>query len=435
MLPTLIKALRTFAARGLTGVALVALTWFVARRFGLEHAGFVNVVWSILLLVAMCARYGSDYAAVRNLAVAADANDHAGASAYLDASFGVLLVLLAIGVPVTLLLGGQLFAGYAVTSHEFALLGISIVVFGVLAFVAPLHRGLSRPDASYLFDQGGIAILLVLILATFPGSADFPARFLTALFAASLLLACISWWMFSRTYRQRFGVLPEPKPRPRFDALRAGLPYFLITISEYVLFWNGLLLLGLFAAPESVGVYAVLLRTAQLAVVAMSIINAIISPGLATLQAQDRRWRLRSHLRQVWKLNFVLGLLSLAALGALTPLALRAAGLAPDAGIYGAFLLLLLPQVLKIVLGPVGQIAAMSRASQPAQGRIAIGACVFSLVAGAVLVPRFGISGAAISYCGGLTLYLLLCLYLVRREHGFFAFEAGAKFLQDCFRR
>lgn len=435
MWPTIVKAIRTFTARGLTGVALVALTWFVARRFGIESAGFVNVVWSILLFVAICARYGSDYAAVRNLAVAAEEDNHAEASAYLDASSGVLLVLLAISLPITLLLGEQLFAGYAIAPREFALLGMSIVAFGIMAFIAPLHRGLSRPDASYLFDQGGIAVLLILALALVPVDGSFPARFLAALFAASLLLAWASWLVFSRTYRQRFHQAPVPKPRPRFDTLRAGLPCFLITISEYVLFWQGLLLLGLFASPQSVGVYAVLLRTAQLAVVAMSIINAIVSPGLATLQAQDRRWRLRSYLRHVWKLNFVLGLLSLAALGALTPLALRTAGLAPDAGIYGAFLLLLLPQVLKIVLGPVGQIAAMSRASQPAQGRIAIGACAFSVLIGAVLVPRFGISGAAVAYCGGTMLYLLLCLYLVRREHGFFAFEAGTKFLQDCFRR
>lgn len=434
MLPTLVKVLRTFAARGLTGVALVVLTWFVARRFGIGGAGFVNVVWSLLLLVAMCARYGSDYAAVRNLAVAAQGRDHAAASAYLDASSGVLLALLGAGVPLAMLLSSRLFAGYELTPLDFTLLGAGIVVFAVLSFIAPLHRGLSRPDASYWFDQGGIAVLLLVILFVFP-VADFTSHFLGALLGAALLLASISWWVFGRTYRQRFGALPKPVPRPRAGSLRAGLPYFLITISEFVLFWNGLLLLGLFADADSVGVYAVLLRTAQLAVVAMSIINAIVSPGLATLQAEERRWRLRSYLRHVWKLNFVLGLLSLIALAASTPLALHAAGLEPDAGVYGAFLLLLLPQVLKIVLGPVGQIAAMSPSGQSAQGRVAVGACVSSLIIGAALIPRFGISGAAIAYCSGLTLYLLLCLYLVRREHGFFAFEAGTKFLQDCFRR
>jgi O-antigen/teichoic acid export membrane protein len=218
MVPMLVKVAKTFAARGLTGTALVVLTYFVARRHGVESAGFVNLVWSILLLVAMVARYGIEYSGVRNLAVHAQARSHADAAAFINASAGLLLVLLLVCVPFTLQISSRLFADYAVTTRDLLTFALILVAFGLLSFLAPLHRGLSQPDASYYYDQGGVAILLLLMLAVGVGDGAFVQRFLFVLLVATSLLTFASWWHFRHSYRQHFARAPQFAPRSALAA-------------------------------------------------------------------------------------------------------------------------------------------------------------------------------------------------------------------------
>lgn len=427
------KLVSTLLARGLTGTATVVLTYYVSRTFGIASAGMVNLAWLVLLLVAMFARYGSEYSGLKHLAVHASRHDAASAEDFIGASTGVFLLLLACALPVALASGSRLFAPYGADSQDLLLFGLSLCLFGTLSFLAPLHRGLSRPDASYCFDQGGIAIVLLLLLAGAARPAHFVSDFLTALLTASAAVLLLSFLYFRHSYRRHFGGNLTLAPTLNVAALKDGLPYFLICISEYFLFWTGLLLLGALDMQTGAGVYAVLLRTAQLAVVAMGIINAIVSPTLAALYAARRTRRLRHYVGRVWKLNFLLGTLSLAVIWTLLPLALDISGIRPDRRIQLTFLLLMLPQVLKILLGPVSQIMAMSGGSQRRLAALAMISFVVALLASLALVPDYDMLGAAMAYCCGLSLYHLLCLLAIRSGHGFYSFEAGTRVLVKLF--
>jgi len=186
---------------------------------------------------------------------------------------------------------------------------------------------------------------------------------------------------------------------PSYDgaAWRAAvIPLLFVSGFAYANQEMGLLLVGSIAGPTDAGIYRVAVRGADLVAFALAGVNAAVAPRLARLHALGDMAALRRLLRMA----------ALAALAWALPVAAVLIGFGTWmlTTIFGAeyavgaasLAILCIGQVVNAATGPVGLMLNMTgRERVTARGHaLALGV---GLAAGLLLIPRFGVEGAAVA--------------------------------------
>ncbi|MCZ7600074.1 MAG: oligosaccharide flippase family protein [Gammaproteobacteria bacterium] len=158
-----------------------------------------------------------------------------------------------------------------------ALIGLQRVAFGQL------------PDN---FLRPGI--LLVLLLGSYFWRSDFvmsaaDAMILTVI-AGLLSLFIITLILHANRPVRSIGVRPTYRHRARFVAI---WPLALVAGMQVINRHIDILILGLFVSAEQVGIYRVVAQSAELVAFVLVIVNTVIAPHVARLQASGGVERLR----------------------------------------------------------------------------------------------------------------------------------------------
>ncbi|MGH8501848.1 MAG: polysaccharide biosynthesis C-terminal domain-containing protein [Gammaproteobacteria bacterium] len=325
-----------------------------------------------------------------------------------------------------------------------------LVAAAVLISAGLLTAGL--PDVSLLFllaaplptvaNLGGtrIAALRALgypVAAQWPSLAFAPALMLALVAAAWLwrgalgahiallaLLAASAAGLLINTIQLRFrlpregaGILPSP-------SLRAALPFMLLGALHLINSRADLLMLGSLSGPAEAGVYAVVARTAELITLPLMAVNTVIAPQVASLYRRgdvDRLQRLLSaSARRMLIFALPLAGILILAGGPLLGLVFGAEFT------RGAFALSVLAaaQLINVGAGSVGMILNMTGYERQSAWGVAVAAAL-NVVLNFLLIPQFGIEGAAVATGISVMLWNLLLLYWVRRRLGLRASALG----------
>ena len=189
---------------------------------------------------------------------------------------------------------------------------------------------------------------------------------------------------------------------------------FLLGLTGLVLSRFDLLLLGVYLSAEEVGVYNVCARLAEVCSFALVVSNTWVGPMISRHYHQQEHAKLQHLLTYSGRL--VAALTSVAALGVvlLGPLLLGWYGPNFQDG-YVALIVLSVGQMLNALFGPVGFILTMTGHSDVAL-RI-YGIAMLSMTsASLLLIPMYGINGAAVASVIGVVAWnLLMCIYVIRR--------------------
>ena len=129
-----------------------------------------------------------------------------------------------------------------------------------------------------------------------------------AAFGIALIIG--SWWMFKSLPREVISADPVQAPR---QWLTVSLPMFMMSGMNVVMNQSGVILLGFFATPADVGIYAVCARIVILIDFALTAVNAIAGPMIARLyhagQKQELQRMLTLAARGIFAITFVATLL------------------------------------------------------------------------------------------------------------------------------
>jgi len=232
--------------------------------------------------------------------------------------------------------------------------------------------------------------------------------------AAALALAVGAWMLWRLTPTSVMSTSPSYDRRAW---LASSLPLALIAAMGLVNRQTDILMLGWFVPPREVGIYRVSAQTAHLAAFGLQVVNAVLAPRFTefyTRGEQDQLQRLVTVGARV-TLVFNLGLSGIFLGGGhwLLPLLF---GPAFDAS-YGPLAVLLAGQLFNALAGSVGLLLMMTGHEREMVRGLTVSAFM-NVVLNLILIPSFGLYGAALATAISLATWNVILWLVVRRRLG-----------------
>lgn len=400
--------------RGMGAVLAFLLNIAIARIIGAEGAGFYFLALSVVSIGAVAAKLGLDNALLRFVADGASRGDW-------NSVIGVFRLGTRIAALSTLLTGIGVFAlapwiatalfGEPGLETPLRAISLGIFSFAMMMQMAECLRGAGQIGASVLVS--GLIYPLTALILIWPMASWFGATGAAATYVLGTAASAAIGYLFWRRWADRL-----PASAPQFERAvlwRSSRPLWLMTLlSGALLPWMPVVLLGLWGTPADVGILGAATRIVMvLAILSQSMTTAMV-PKYAELRA-------RGDLRGIRAITLrSSGLVALIT----TPLVVAMIIFAPRIlSIFGpefaqgaaALAILALGQLLSALSVNMGYILLVfGRETDLRNGTIFAAAVM--LASGLLLVPVFGMIGAAISASlGGASMNLANAVMVWRR--------------------
>jgi O-antigen/teichoic acid export membrane protein len=407
-------------AVGLPQVAGLGLSFAVsialARWLGASQYGTYVYALSLVAVLAVVGVFGLDTTLVRYVSVYVARGSWDLLRGLLRWANGVTLIG-------ALILGGIALAGRSLL--EAAGRSLPLAMWLPAAVLLPLVallrlqqstlRGLQRRLLSQLPESVVLPILMLCFVAlavwtraappTAEGALTGQAVVAGIALLAGLILVFRAVPHAARTRRPRYEHRAWLKTSSRMLLVNV-----LVTLNGRI----GILALGAMAIPQVVGPFAVALRGASFVPLALNITNIAMAPTIATAHAAGDRYRLALLARRMSQLALAGGLpiaIALLLWGG-SFLQLFGAGFASAAP---ALAILTLGEIANVAAGPVATLLLMT--GHERQALVGLGAAsVVNLGLCLILIPHWGLNGAAVAGAASAVLWNVVLLRFVRRH-------------------
>lgn len=369
----------------------------LARLFQASVYGSYSLVMACIAIAVVPAAFGFDRLMVREVATFQAAGDWQHLRGLLRR--GVQTVLLGSGVAALIvLLGGTSLLG-AVSPEATDALLLGTLLIPIIALMRVLQgalQGYGSLPAGLVPEsilQPGLMIGLAIVVAFaswLPRTVDVVVAMQVVASAGALILAAVL------VYRRTSTAVWAATPRYRDAAwLRAGSAFMLLVGMSAVLTNADTLLIGTLLGATEAGIYRVASQFAMFVALPLTAASLAIAPRISATYATSRHDDLRSEIVAAARVSFVaaigIGLL-IAATGRYV---LEAFGAEFPRG-YVPMLLLIGAYWVHCAMATSGYLLMMSGHERLVLRVFALGA-VANVCANLVLIPRYGLPGAAIA--------------------------------------
>jgi O-antigen/teichoic acid export membrane protein len=397
---------------------------YLARVLGAEALGIYALGMTIVGLLGVFNALGLPYAAVRFVAAYTAKSKFDLLRGFLVHSISLLLIF-------NVLLGGTvLLVGPWVAVHVyhtpalsrylglFALIMLTGAFTGFLGQVLTGYKDVARRTIITNFIGSPLTMLFTLgLVGAGFGLWGYIFAQVAGTFVVIVLLVMAVWKLTPRAARAFSGKLP----RLEGEVISFSAVVFAMNFLEFMMSQADKILIGFYLNARQVGIYAVAAALVTFVPIVLQSVNQIFSPTIADLHARGQQELLGRLFQTLTK--WILGLtLPLAAVMIIfAPALMRIFGRDFEAGwpilVIGTF-----GQLINCGVGSVGYLLLMSGNQRKLIRIQAIMACVMVIVS-IVLIPKWGITGAAVG--AALTNVLTNVWYLaeVRRTLGLFPYS------------
>ena len=206
---------------------------------------------------------------------------------------------------------------------------------------------------------------------------------------------------------------------PRYKTgtwLRASAPNLFLSGVILLMSKIDIIMIGSIQSPTSSGIYAASSQIAELVVFAMIAVETIAAPLIAELYSTGKQEQLQ---RIVTLSTRLASLFSIIAALLLVVFGDTVLGIYGDQFVqgYNALLILIAGQIINAFSGSSGLVLVMT-GHQKSAARIAGVSALANILLNLALIPRYGITGAAIATSASIALWNLWMLYDVKRRLG-----------------
>lgn len=198
--------------------------------------------------------------------------------------------------------------------------------------------------------------------------------------------------------------------------LKVSLPLLLIASMLVVLNQTDIIMVGALRGSDQAGIYSAASRIADLVVFALMAINSILAPMISELYSTGKKKELQRIVTLAARAIFAFTLMFSIILVVFGKFALSLFG-AEFVVTYVPLLILLCGQIVNALAGSVGLIMTMTGHQNQAGAIVAVSAAV-NITLNALLIPLFGLTGAAISTAFTMVLWNITMLVYVQRRLG-----------------
>lgn len=414
-------AILTFGLR-IYGAAIALLTQILlARTLGAEELGVYVFAWTWVSLIAFLTPLGFDTASVRFIPTYQTQGRWdllRGLIRYTFVIAGLCAVLcMGLGYGIVFLSTEPESSVYRDAVMLALLMAPLLTVLRIFEVTA---RGFSWITWAHLPSYGiRPTLFVVLCLAVFFLWGDPSAeKAMLAAIVSCLLTLAVQW----RAHNQQL-------PRQVKDAtalsdkrywLVTAMPLLLASSFEMVLENTDLIMLGLLQGPLETGIYNAGLRISGCLLFVLFAVQAFSAPKIAKLYAEENREEMIRFVRQA---RFWIFLPTIA--GALV-IVIGGDFLLSLFGqefrnAYPAMLILIGAIVVRAAMGPIDSLLIMTGHQKPVALCLGV-AALLNLIVNALLIPRYGIFGAALATCMSTLIEAIVLSFIATRKHGLVPF-------------
>ncbi|MGO1751607.1 MAG: oligosaccharide flippase family protein [Psychroflexus sp.] len=253
-----------------------------------------------------------------------------------------------------------------------------------------------------------IALIFVYLLGFFEMK---PLNLMIAHFLGIYLLTIIAIIVSIR----KFEIVSLKSSTNTWHFMRDSFPMMLSSTIMIFLGWMDTFILGIYETDDNIGIYNVALKLALVTSFSVEAINSSLAPKIANLYLNNLMEKFLKLIKFSTRLNFVLTSLIVLILVVFNQWFL---GIFGDEFKVGSMALIILCSIhlLNSGLGSVGIIMQMTGKQKQYQN-IAIISLFINLLLNFLLIPQYGINGAAIATALSLSVWnTSSCIYLKKKE-------------------
>lgn len=398
---------------GGAGLAFGA-NWFLARNLGPSGVGVYYLAFTTITIVAVFCRLGLNETCVRYAAPAAVSGDwrtvagvHRTARRLVfNASLVMTIVLIALAPYIS-----KYFFHETVLINTLRFMAFALIPFSLLNIDSAMLQSVRRVPASTFFRAAAIPGSFFLLLA---GAAYFQ---LSPMAAAGCYSVATLLVFFGGAIFWKAAVPQADIQGASFNSrslLRTGLRIMGVNSLSLVMTWIDTVCIGIWHPSAEVGVYGIAVRIALLTSFVVSAASAAVGPKYAAFNAEKNIAALRS-LTQRSSLAMLFVVLPVSGFLVCFPSFVL--------GLFGkdfksastVLVILTIGQFVSVVTGTLGHLLMMTGNEKDLRNIIATTA-IMNVVLNVILVPNYGIKGAAISTSISLVSMSLLCVWGVKRR-------------------
>ena len=408
----------------ITGMGFNYLFIFVlAHLYGALGTGIYNIFQTVFQFFANFGKLGFDILMVREVA-------QYNAKGQWGSIKKLYFKVISVNVVASILCSIAMFmsAGW-VANHVFLKPHLrqyfEIGALGILPFVlhsvhADCFRGMKK-ILFYSFFQNVLVILISGMLLCVSYFIIHDKRvpigiYVTAVTVASVFSA-IAWWR--KSPMAAGGVSSEFLFSDKF---KVAFSLFLTALLQVVRGWADTIFLGRYYAEEDVGIYKTAFRISTITSLTLTAFLLTVAPKIAELHAKGEFKRLASVAQNTTKLIFWTSAPVLALLIVFPGFFM---GLFGKEFIVGEIALMILAfgQFINAATGPVGNLLMMT-GKQDVNRNIVLFTTALTVGLNAVVIPQYGVVGAAAVNAFGMILFNMIPFFFVKHYFGFYTFDA-----------
>lgn len=383
----------------------------MARSFGTHGTGMFYLSLSVLMTLALVGRLGLDRAVVRFIPPFLTQEKQGDAKGVVRSSIQLSLI---ITLPLALLLflfapflAGTIFNEPEITSY-LQIFAVAVPAFALVYVFGGILRAMKRTRESLTIERiviYAIGIIAVLLLGGIYqlGGAVFG-------FAAAIFISAgVGAWLIAKNLRTQQPTVTFSKKA----LLRSAAPLLFVVFATQMNGQASVLILGAFADSSAVGIFNIALKVSMLMSLVLTAINVIAATKISELYANGKKKELDTTIRKISALGAVAGLPIFLVLALFPHFLLSLFGQGFIDG-SNALIILAFGQLINVTLGSAIFVLAMTDHERSLASAVAISLGI-NITLGFILIPPFGIMGAAITTTTTLIVSCLIMLLLVKK--------------------
>ncbi|GAB5400732.1 MAG: oligosaccharide flippase family protein [Aureisphaera sp.] len=412
------RSINVLLLRVLGVVLFFLVTTLITQNFPASLVGEYDFSRSLLLVLGTLAIFGMQSSVIYYSGFLASL----GRLSYIKRVY-VQMIVIVFALSVLILLGSQLFRIEAISkftgfdlSSNVAKTILAVFFYGVTMLNIDTFRGMDKIYVSevfrnvlrYIFFFGAVWYLFKM-----GESGHLVDAFLLNFVLLALLSSIVILWHFTRLRFEESGKTISINYK---DILKRSAPMAVSAASFLLMQSLDVLMLTYFTDFETVAYYSVAVKLTLLISIVLSSVNAVIAPKIAELFASSSMEKLKNTIKKGTQLIFVLTAPVIILLGIFSTHVL---------GFFGegyavakmALIILLVGQIVNTFCGSIGVYLNMTGKQKKFQ-IILISALVINIVLNYILIPLYGMVGAAIATSASMILWnAVAVLYVYRTDN------------------
>ncbi len=384
----------------------------LARMLGAEGSGVFSLALTITTTASVVSRIGLDNSLLRFIASnASDGNWKAVRGVYLK---GISIAFVASAlVSIIMFMISPWLAGVVFSKPELAVtlqwMCAAIMPMSMLFLYSEMLKGLKRIRDSLLVQGVGVPGISLIIFYFFSGRWGVNGAALASI-VASLLMACIGYLLWYNATPHIKGIAGDFRTTP---LLKSCIPLWAVAVMNTVMNWSAIFILGIWHSEADVGIFSAASRTAMLVAFILIALNSIAAPKFAALYSAGNMKALEATVRNS---AIILTLFASPLLLLFIVFPGHVMGIFGSQFTAGSSVLMIMSigQFVNVITGSVGFLLMMSGNERLLMNNIA-GSAFISLFLAFLLIPRYGMMGAAIATAISIIIRNIMASYSVYR--------------------